>query len=166
MEPETAAQRRQVPTLTMLLETRDGGDKWVANTAPLFGTISTLRLQDKEGLTVFQFNESFEWPAEVYRIDLLTGVSTRVFREKNRRVTDALLFPGSRIVMAAVEPPGKLNSAPIPGKVKIITSSDFKTWKESDVDYKAEAGRVKLAGPDPDHLWAATDTGMILRLVK
>jgi hypothetical protein len=68
--------------------------------------------------------------------------------------------------MAAVEPPGKLNSAPIPGKVKIITSGDFKTWKESDVDYKAEAGRVKLAGPDPDHLWAATDTGMILRLVK
>ncbi|HYV63340.1 MAG TPA: hypothetical protein VE958_11735 [Bryobacteraceae bacterium] len=166
MEPETAAKRRQVPRLTMLLETRDGGNKWEANTAPLFGTITTLRMQEKEALTVFQFNESFEWPAEVYRIDLLTGVSVRVFREKDRRVTDALLFPGSKVVMAAVEPPGKLNSAPIPGKVKIITSSDFKTWKESDVDYKAEAGRVKLAGPDPDHLWAATDTGMILRLVK
>ena len=66
----------------------------------------------------------------------------------------------------AVEPPGKLNSAPIPGKVKFITSTGFKGWTEMEVDYKAEAGRVKLAGPDPDHLWAATDTGMILRLVK
>ena len=166
MEPETASKRRQVPTLTMLLETRDGGDKWTANTAPLFGTISTLRMQSKEALTVFQYNESFEWPAEVYRIDLLTGKSLSVYREKNRRVTDALLFPGSKVVMAAVEPPGKLNSAPIPGKVKFISSTGFAGWKEMDVDYKAEAGRVKISGPDPDHLWAATDTGMILRLVK
>ncbi len=166
MEPETAAKRRQVPTLTMVLETKDGGTKWEANTAPLFGTIAAVRLQANEGLTVFQFNESFEWPAEVYRIDLLNGKSARVYREKNRRVTDALLFPGSKAVLAAVEPPGTLNTAPIPGRVKIMTSSDFVTWTEAEVDYKAEAQHVRLAGPDADHLWAATDTGMILRLVK
>ena len=32
------------------------------------------------------------------------------------------------------------------------------------VDYRAVAGSVMLAGPDEDHLWAATDTGMILHL--
>jgi hypothetical protein len=34
------------------------------------------------------------------------------------------------------------------------------------VDYRAVAHSVLLAGPDEDHVWAATDTGMILKLVK
>jgi hypothetical protein len=33
-----------------------------------------------------------------------------------------------------------------------------------DVDYRAVARSLVLAGPDAGHLWAATDTGMILRL--
>jgi hypothetical protein len=63
-----------------------------------------------------------------------------------------------------VEPPGKLRSAPIPGKVKMLASADLKTWTEMAVDYRAVAQSLVLAGPDPEHLWAATDTGMILRL--
>ena len=39
-------------------------------------------------------------------------------------------------------------------------------WTEMPVDYKAVATTLVLAGPDRDHLWAATDTGMILHLVK
>ena len=34
------------------------------------------------------------------------------------------------------------------------------------VDYRAEATTLMLAGPDAHHLWAGTDTGMILRLVE
>jgi hypothetical protein len=166
MEPDAATKRRQVPTLTIVLETKDAGATWQASTAPLFGTVATARLTDKEGLTVFLFNEAFEWPAEVYRIDLSTGKSVRVYREKDRRVTDALLFPGPKVVLAAVEPPGKLNTAPIPGRVRIITGSNFSVWYEAEVDYKAQATRVRLAGPDPEHLWVATDTGMILHLTK
>ena len=94
------------------------------------------------------------------------GTSRRVFRQQNRRVTDVALFGDSRAVLGAVEPPGKLNVAPIPGKVHILTSSDWDDWSEMKVDYKASARAVILAGPDAEHQWAATDTGMILRLTQ
>ncbi len=37
-------------------------------------------------------------------------------------------------------------------------------WDEMKVDYRAVARTVMLAGPDAEHVWAATDTGMILHL--
>jgi photosystem II stability/assembly factor-like uncharacterized protein len=168
MAPEQAVKQREVPTLTITLETRDA-EKWVASTAPLYGTLTGLRLTPTQGMYVFGFEDSFEVPSEVYRLDLSTGKSASAFRAPNRRVTDGLLFDGAGAFLAAVEPPGKLSSAPIPGRVKMLTSDDLTTgnqptWKEMDVDYRAVARALVLAGPDPSHLWAATDTGMILHL--
>jgi len=100
----------------------------------------------------------------VYRIDLTTGKSESVFKQKDRVVTDAAIFADGRTFLAAVEPPGRLRSAPIPGKVRMLESRDLKNWQEMPVDYRAVAQSLILAGPDPDHLWAATDTGMILHL--
>jgi hypothetical protein len=34
------------------------------------------------------------------------------------------------------------------------------------VDYHAEATAIVLAASDDDHLWMATDTGMILQLAR
>jgi hypothetical protein len=34
------------------------------------------------------------------------------------------------------------------------------------VDYRAEATATILAAAEDDHLWMATDTGMILKLVR
>jgi hypothetical protein len=164
MEPERAVKRRQVPTLTLLMNTVDGGATWKTQTAPLFGSVSSLRLQGIAGLAVFSFNESFDSPSDVYRLELTTGKSERVFRQKDRRVTDCALFPGPQAFLAAVEPPGRLNTAPIPGKVRILTSTDLAQWTEMTVDYKANARSLILAGPDAGHQWAATDTGMILHL--
>jgi hypothetical protein len=116
---------------------------------------------------VFTFEDSFEVPSEVVLSGLYTGKSTTVFRDAARRVTDALLFDvsdGPQAYLAAVEPPGKLNSAPIPGKIKMLSSADMSTWSEMNVDYRAVARTVMLAGPDAAHVWAATDTGMILHL--
>jgi len=157
-------KRRQVPTLTLLLNTADAGATWKTQTAPLFGTVSSVRLQGILGLAVFAFNESFEWPTEVYRLELSNGQTESVFKQKDRRVTDCALFAGPRAFLAAVEPPGRLNSVPIPGKVRILTSSDLMQWTEMAVDYKANARSLVLAGPDAGHQWAATDTGMILHL--
>jgi hypothetical protein len=165
VDPNRAAKRSQVPTLTLELQTLNGGEKWASSTAPLFGNVVGLRLAGPDGLTMFGFNEAFEWPSEVYHLDLHTGQSTRVFREKDRRLTDCALFPGPRGFLAGVEPPGKLNSVPIPGKVKILFSSNLTDWTEMDVDYKANARSLVLAGPDAQNQWAATDTGMILHLV-
>lgn len=166
MEPERAVKRRQVPTLTLLLNTADAGATWKTQTAPVFGNVSSLRLQGILGLAVFAFNESFEWPTEVYRLELSNGKTESVFKQKDRRVTDCALFPGPRAFLAAVEPPGRLNTAPIPGKVRILASTDLMQWTEMPVDYKANARSLILAGPDADHQWAATDTGMILHLAK
>jgi hypothetical protein len=121
---------------------------------------------------VMQFQDTFDWPAEVYLLDLATGKSESVFREKDRLITDAAVFPptpgslGQRAFLAAVEPPGRVSNLPVPGKVKMLTSTDLKEWNEMEVDYRAVATSLVLAGPDPGHVWAATDTGMILRLVK
>jgi hypothetical protein len=40
----------------------------------------------------------------------------------------------------------------------------LKRWRETEVDYRATARRVVLASAGPEQLWAATDSGMILRL--
>jgi hypothetical protein len=164
--PESALSRRQVPRLMIEMATRDGGALWKSGTAPLLGSLNSLRLGGSSGLAVFNYVDSFEWPAEVYRIDLTTGKSESVFRQKDRRVTDTAIFADGPAFLAAVEPPGKLRSAPIPGKVRMLESRDLKNWHEMPVDYRAVAQSLVLAGPDPDHLWAATDTGMILHLSR
>jgi hypothetical protein len=161
MAPDQAAKLRETPKLTLTLETRDA-KTWIYATAPLLGFVSSIRLTPIGGLSVFTFEDSFEFPSEVYYLDLKSGVPMPVFHDAARRVTDAMLFDGPQAFLAAVEPPGKLSSAPIPGKVKMLTSSDMSTWSEMNVDYRAVARAVMLAGPDAGHLWAATDTGMIL----
>lgn len=166
MDPDRATKARPAPDLTLLLETMDQGGSWHSSMSALYGLVNSIRLAGNLGLNFFSYPASFEWPSEVYRIDFLTGESTSVFREKDRRVFDITLFHGPAAVIAAIEPPGKLNTVPIPGKVKMLSSTDLTTWKEMDVDYRAVATTLQLAGPDRDHLWAGTDTGMILHLVK
>lgn len=164
MNPERTLARRERPLLAMELGTRDSGATWTPSTAPVIGSIAALRLAGRGGLAVFAYADSFEWPSEVYRLDLSTGKSASVFKQKDRRVTDAAIFPDGPAFLAAVEPPGRLRSAPVPGKVRILTSEDLTGWTEMSVDYRAVARSLVLAGPDSTHLWAATDTGMILRL--
>ena len=164
VSPERALARRERPLLTIEMDTRDGGATWTPSTAPVIGSIAGLRLAGQQGLAVFAYADSFDWPSEVYRLDLATGASVSVFKQKDRRVTDAIVFADEHAFLAAAEPPGRLRSAPVPGKVKMLASTDLANWTEMAVDYRAVAQAVVLAGPDSSHVWAATDTGMILRL--
>jgi hypothetical protein len=164
VNPEEALRRRQVPTLTLELETLDGGAHWKSDTAPLIGSLARLSLSGTHGLGVFAFADSFDWPSEVYHFDLQTGKSESVFKQKDRRVTDAMVFAEGQGFLAAVEPAGQMASVPVPGKVRILSSANLSDWEEMSVNYKAVAGSVVLAGPDREHMWAATDTGMILHL--
>ena len=164
LNPDEALKRRQVPTLTLELETHDGGAHWKAETAPLLGTLARFTMNGTHGLGVFAFVDAFDWPSEVYHFDLRTGKSVSAFKQKDRRVTDALLDAEGHGFLAAVEPAGRLSVSPIPGKVRILRSADLFSWEEMKVNYKAVARNVLLAGPDGEHMWAATDTGMILHL--
>jgi hypothetical protein len=165
MDPDRATKQRAAPNVTLLLQTRNGGLDWNSSTSSLIGLASTVKLAGAIGLSVFSYPESLEWPSEVFSLDLTTGQSMSSFRKKDRRVFDAVLFHGPAAVLAAIEPTGRLNSVPIPGKVKMLSSVDLVEWKEMDVDYRAVATTLVLAGPDREHLWVGTDTGMILHLV-
>src|SRR5262249_39978616 len=83
MDPEQASSRRQVPTLTLLIQTVDSGGHWTADNAPILGLVWALRMADRYALDVFSFDASFEWPSEVYKIDLTTGRSTLTFHQKD-----------------------------------------------------------------------------------
>lgn len=165
MEPEKARKRREWPGLTILLETRDGGQSWRSSESSLFGVVTAVRLApDGRGLAVLRFLEWFDWPAEVHLLDRRTGGATRVFRRADRDITDVAVVADGAAYLAGIEPSGRLPQSPIPGKVKILRSQDWVNWQEMEVDYRAVGRRVVLAGAGPGHLWAATDTGMILKL--
>ncbi len=168
MEPERAAQRRQLPNLTILLQTRDAGKTWQKGEASIFGQVTRISMAPQGiALGLVEYKDEFDYPSEVYRINTrLHGTSDSVFRDKSRAITDVRTFAGSNGgLIAGYETEGTIYRSPIPGKLKVLTSDDFETWHEMPVDYKAVAHRAMIAGPDEKHLWIATDTGMILKLV-
>jgi hypothetical protein len=168
MEPERAARRPQLPNLTILLQTRDAGKTWTKSEASIFGQITRINMAPQGiALGLVEYKDEFEYPSEVYRINtLLHGNSDSVFRDKSRAITDVRVFAGSnKGVIAGYETEGSIYRSPIPGKLKVLTSDDLENWHEMPVDYKAVAHRAMISGPDENHLWIATDTGMILKLV-
>jgi hypothetical protein len=169
MEPKEAEQTRQVPHVSILLQTKTGGETWNESHVSLFGQITRMTLSSSDvGLGLVEFKDVFEYPSEVYRIDLTNGGNELAFRAKNRAITDVRLFPGSsRGLMVGYEPNGgSIYRTPIPGKLKVLTSTDLKDWTEMTVDYRAVARSALLTGPDDKHVWIGTDTGMILKLVQ
>ena len=89
---------------------------------------------------------------------------SRVFRERNRLITDLALPPTGPAYLAGIEKLDRLSDSPIPGKLKIYKSDDLDVWSEMDVDYRATAHRAMLSALDDRNIWVATDTGMILKL--
>ena len=138
------------------------------STMSLFGQITRATLSEEGwGLGLIEFSAAFDWPSEVFLLNWKTGAPKRVYREKQRKVTDvAIAGPAGPSYLAAVEHFGTLQQIPIPRKVVILRSDDAEHWAEMPVDYRATARRVLLAAAGPNSVWAATDTGMILKLVQ
>ena len=167
MDPTKAKAARQVPHMSILLQTKDGGVTWKENDSSIFGQITRVAMNPLEmALGLVEFKDEFEYPSEVYRIDLSTGKSELAYRDKAHAITDIRLFPDStRSLLAGFETSGPIYRSPIPGKLKVLTSSDNAHWTEMPVDYRAVAHSAVITGPDDKHVWIGTDTGMILKLV-
>lgn len=163
VDPEEASRRRLYPTLSIGVRTSDGGKTWSTDTAPVFGVTTRLRINDKIGMSIVRYAESFEVPTEVYGIGA-TGKIQTLYKQKGRIVTDAGWL-GSDTILVMVESPQKMNQLPFPGKVHVLRSLDLTTWTEMDVSYKAFGGNAMLAVAGENKAWIATDTGMILELV-
>ena len=134
----------------------------------MFGRMSRVRLlPDGRGLMLVEFLRAFDWPSEVFEVDWRGGGSKRVFRTKDCAVTDVLALPGCCAYLAGIaQPISSTVRSPVPEKVRFFNSTTFAVWEEMDVDYRAVATYVILAAANQDSIWAATDTGMILHLVK
>jgi hypothetical protein len=168
MEADKGKTRKELPHYAVLLETQDGGKTWIKSAASVFGQITRLSLTAQgTGLGLLEFRDEFPYPSEVDKINLHTGASDRTYRDKERAITDVRLFSGSnKAIIAGYETQGPIFRSPVPGKVKILSSTDMDNWTEMTVDYRAVGHSVLIAGPDEDHVWAATDMGLILKLVK
>ena len=157
----------EIPRLTTMLETRDGGKTWKKNEVSLFGQITQVTMTPQgTGLGLIEFTDDFDYPSEVYRLNLRNGRSERVLRRKDHAITAVRLFAGSNKAMAAgYEINGPVFRSVVPGKLRVLTTNDFENWTDMDVDPRAVAHKAIIAGPDEDNLWIATDTGSILHLV-
>jgi photosynthesis system II assembly factor YCF48-like protein len=165
VNPEKAVERRQWPSVSITLDTHDAGKSWTASTGSFFGQIARVRLSASgAGLGLISFTDNFDWPAEVFRIDWKSGRSARVYRDRNRRITDMAVLSEKLAYLAGQEVPGKLQQSPIPGRLKMYKSVDLQSWTEMEVDYRATAAVAVLSAADESNIWVATDTGMILRL--
>jgi hypothetical protein len=164
IDPLGAAARRQWPAITIALETFDAGQTWGAQTVPAFGTTTRVRAAvEGHSLILVRFFESFEFPSEVYLSKPKPGGLQRLFREKNRVVTDLGWWTPTKILLATIEPPGRLHQLPIPGKLHMLSSTNMVDWTEMKVDYRAVGTEAVLAMVDDRNLWVGTDAGQILR---
>jgi len=166
IDPALAGIRRERQNSSIILETQDGGKHWASTTSSIYGHITQVRLSDDQyAVTLVEYEDTYAIPSTLYLIRMGSNTAASAFAEKDRAVRDVVLLPDGRTILAAVEPPGRSNQVPVPGKLKMLVSSNRKVWLEMDVDYRAVAQRAILAAPDAAHVWVATDTGMILNLV-
>lgn len=165
MDPQSALLRSDLPHLNYTVRTRDGGKTWTSSSASLFGEMERVRfLPDGRGLGLTVYSEGFRYPSEVYRIDWHTGKNVSIYKTPDFAVSDIWLSPNGTAYLAGTGLKGKLRDV-VPGKVRVLASTDYVAWREIPVDYRAEAHRVILAAADENNLWIATDMGMILKLV-
>lgn len=165
MTPDRAMRQRDTPHVNFIIDTRDGGATWGSQEVSMFGEIVAAKISpDGIGLGLVNFSNAFEFPAEVFYFGWPSGTTARVFREKNRAVTDIALPPRGPVYLIAVEPSGQLFWSPVPGRLKVLESVDFENWTEMDVDYRASATRATFGVLDAANIWAITDTGMVLKL--
>lgn len=161
---ENVRPRRLRPSTTIAGETRDGGRSWRFSCTSAFGRVVRLRAAGDHGLAISHYGSDFEFPAEAFLIDFRSGGSRPVFRRRGVELHDAAVLADGSAVLAAIEPAGEPRSSPAPGRLCIFHSPDCAQWFEMRVDDRAEGRRAFLAAPGPDELWAATDSGCILRL--
>ncbi len=162
LNPENPGRSRQRDVI--FLFTDDGGKNWRVNTQSMYGEPDRVTLAPNgSGFMLFDLPRAAPWPSEVLKLGF-AGTADRLYRNRDRAITDILALPGGEAIVAGYELPGHVHPSPIPGKVKIMHTTDFNGWTEVPVDYRAVARNVMLASAGPDNLWAATDTGMILKL--
>jgi photosystem II stability/assembly factor-like uncharacterized protein len=162
-EPEL---RRELPAITIFLQTLDGGKSWKISQNTIFGSLTRFMVDPSgRGVGLIEFTSYGKVPSEILELNDKNKSFSTVYQDPKHYVTDVAIVPKGPVFAAGIEVPGRIAQSPIPTKVKVLESLDMKTWAEMKVDYRAAATRVHLAESGGD-VWLATDTGMILKLVN
>lgn len=152
---------RELPHLTLFLDTRDGGLTWTASTTSMFGRVTRVAFHPSgKGLGLIEFREEFDYPSEVFSIDWRSGKSARVFRRADVAVTDIGFDSKGRGWLAGVQ---RRKRNPV-GRIKVYRSDDLSSWTEVAVERGPAAGRLTLALCCGEVPWMAADNGVLLRL--
>ncbi|MCS7025586.1 MAG: hypothetical protein NZV14_12370 [Bryobacteraceae bacterium] len=162
-DPSRASRRPEWPGVTIILETRDGLN-WKHTSVSLFGQINRVKYsRGGRGLSLVEFHDAFEYPSEVFAINLRNGQSERVYREKEIAITDIALThsEGFGVLAGICVPVDPAQDET--GRVVILSSEDLKQWRLESIPEGLAARKVFLAGFEAANLWAATDTGVILQ---
>ena len=166
VDPAVTLHQRVPPHITYTVATYVGAQTWKASAGSLFGVVTRVRLHaDGTGLGLIDYGQSFRYPSEVYSIKWPPGTTHTVYRDSKFAVTDIWQASDGTAYLAGIVIKGQLRSL-IPTPVQVLTSKDLKDWKPIPVDYRAEATTAILAAAGDDNLWMATNTGMILKLVR
>jgi hypothetical protein len=169
----TSKSSAGLPGTTIFLETPDGGKTWSSSSGSMFGQLTEVALSlNGTSLALFEFSDRLDSrmvhlpPSEVHRTSLDRGVPDRVYKDEETQITDVALTIDGTPYLAGHAVVGVVRDNPIPGKLKVLTSTDFTKWTEIPADYRAEAHRSYLAIAEDHDIWVATDTGMILKLER
>lgn len=165
MNPAQANRVRAGKSGILLLHTTDAGANWKISELSALGRLAQVRLApENKVLMVFQARDGYEMPSSLYQFDLASSGVANLWHSPSRIATDVILLPGGRALMAAIQMPGTSAELVIPGKLKVMTSRSMTDWQDIDIDYRAVARSAVFSAPDANHVWLATDTGMILKL--
>ena len=166
MTPEKALGRKSQPGTAVVFQTHDGGRTWSSQLSSAFGVLRRVRMGPSRGAVVFQYRESFQWPSELFLLDLRSGKNWSALRRKDLVIHDALLYSDGSLLVAATQPSGRLRNSPVPGKLRIFWSPDAEAWFEMKVDYRAGGNSATFSQCSDGSILLATDEGTIVQLTS
>lgn len=165
LSPLATASRATIPMLQ--LKTNDGGFTWLPEPGPRGAIANRIKFSGEEVLVLMLFTDRRgKQVTSLFRIPLRKEIpASVVYEATDLKVTDFGAFSG-RTYLVGVDQAKNRDLETVERKVRILesTGSGFKLWEEMEVDYAALATNLLVAGTDPDHVFVATDRGMILKL--
>lgn len=164
MVPERSTRRRMLPGVVFTMVTNDGGGTWRRVTTSAFGDLMKVRMRGMRGASLIAYDDGFDWPSEVNAMNLRTGGTEPIFRQRQIHVTDIAMVGEAGILLAGIEALGRLRMSSLSGRVKAIYSPNSKDWYDMKMDYRAEGTFARIARVGDDHFWIASNAGMILKL--